>query len=197
MGAAVQRSYTLEQIEAGLTELAIWHGNVRQAERTLAERGLEIPKSTLQDWKTIHADRLAELQEQIVPQVRAKLAEVHEVISMRAGELTLKGLDRFGDELSKLEARDLAAAIRNISTTGAIAVDKASLLRGMPTEIRQTDSAEEILKRLEQKHPGMFVSKQADADIPEAEVVEEKPAEGAGGAVIADAHGRKRTGAST
>jgi hypothetical protein len=41
----------------------------------------------------------------------------------------------------------------------------------MPTEIRQTDSAEDILKRLEQKHPGMFVNSTAE-EITEAKVVE-------------------------
>lgn len=174
MGAAVQRSYTLEEVETGLVELAIWHGNVRQAERTLTERGLRIPFTTLQTWKTSHAERLAELQAQIVPKVRAKLAEQYEVIGMRAAELTLDSMDRLGDELKEIPARDLAAAIRNLSTTGAIGIDKASLLRGLPTEIRQTDSAEDILKRLQQKHPSMFVDSTAE-EIPTAEVVEASP----------------------
>lgn len=174
MGAAVQRSYSLEEVEAGLSALAIWHGNGRQAARVLKEQGLEIPERTLYDWRKTHADRLAELQEQIVPKVREKLAQQFEVIGMRSAELTLKSLEKYDDKLDGLEARDLAGAIRNISTTGAIGVDKASLLRGLPTEIRQTDSAEDILKRLAQKHPGMFVEGTAE-EIREAEVVSESP----------------------
>jgi hypothetical protein len=173
MGAAVQRSYTLEEIETGLVELAIWHGNSRQASRTLSDRGITIPYTTLDGWKKSHADRMAELQAQIVPQVREKLAQQYEVIGMRAGELTLASMERLSDELGEIPVRDLAGAIRNLSTTGAIGIDKASLLRGMPTEIRQTDSAEDILKRLAQKHPGMFVNGSAE-EIHEAEVVEEK-----------------------
>jgi hypothetical protein len=176
MGAAVQRSYNLEEIETGLAELAIWHGNAVQAARALKERGAEIPRTTLQEWKRSHADRLAELEAQIVPQVREKLAQQYEVIGMRAGELTLASMERLGDELGEIPIRDLAGTIRNLTTSGAIGIDKASLLRGMPTEIRQTDSAEEILKRLAQKHPGMFVDGTTADEQPriqEAEIVKD------------------------
>lgn len=181
MGAAVQTSYTLEQREAGLTALAIWHGNSRQASRTLKEQGLDIPHQTLQDWKRAHAERLAELTEQIVPQVREKLAQQFEVIGMRSAELTLKSLDKYDEKLDGLEARDLAGAIRNIGTTGAIGVDKASLLRGMPTEIRKTENVSDLVERVQQtekalreRYPSLFVDSTAE-EIPEAEVVEQQP----------------------
>lgn len=181
MGALATRSshYTTEEIEAGLLELACWHGNVKQAARCLNERGLEIPRTTLQGWKKSHAERYEAIQAEVVPRVRDRLAQQYEAIAQRSAELALEGLDQFGEQMTELPIKELAGAIRNISTSGAIGVDKASLLRGLPTEIRQTDSAEEVLKRLAQKHPQMFVDVTAE-EIPEVDAVEESPAEGAG-----------------
>jgi hypothetical protein len=48
MGATVQRTYSLVEIETGLLELARWHGSPANAVSTLAEQGIEIPKETLQ-----------------------------------------------------------------------------------------------------------------------------------------------------
>lgn len=183
----VRRStYSLEQVEAGLAALAIWHGNTRQAARVLKEQGIEIPRTTLQEWKKGYAERLNELTEQIVPQVREKLAQQFELIGMRSAELTLETLDEYGDKLKDLDARDLAGAIRNVSTAGAIGIDKASLLRGMPTEIRKTENVGDLVERVQQteralrdRFPNLFVEGTAE-EIPTAELVEESPAEGAG-----------------
>ena len=173
--------YSLEQIEAGLTAMAIWHGNSRQASRVLGEAGIEVPPTTLILWKNTHTERYAELTEQIVPQVREKLAQQFEVIGMRSAELTLDTLEQFSDEVKNLPARDLAGAIRNLSTAGAIGVDKASLLRGMPTEIRKTENVSDLVERVQQtekalreKYPSLFVESTAE-EIPDAEVVESEP----------------------
>jgi hypothetical protein len=49
MGATVQRTYSLVEIETGLHELARWHGSPANAVRTLKEeQGVEIPLETLQ-----------------------------------------------------------------------------------------------------------------------------------------------------
>lgn len=167
-------TYSVEQIETGLAAMAIWHGNRRQAARVLREAGTEIPESTLKEWVKAYPERYAELQAEIVPRVREKLAQQFEVIGLRSAEITLKSLDRFDDQLHELPARDLAGAIRNLSTAGAIGVDKASLLRGLPTEIRQNDSAEDVMKRLQAKHPGMFIEGSAE-EMTEAEVVGSSP----------------------
>ena len=44
-------------------------------------------------------------------------------------------LSQFEKDYSKLEPRDQAGAIRNVSVVKALNVDKAALLRGQPTEI--------------------------------------------------------------
>lgn len=171
MGAAVQRSYNAEEVEAGLMELACWHGNTRQASRTTG-----IPQQTLQDWKTRHADRLEALEAQIVPRIREKLAAQYEQIATRSAEIALEGLDQFATEMPSLPVKELAGAIRNITTSGAIGVDKASLMRGLPTEIRETRNADDILKTLSQKFPGMFV--EGSAEEMSQEIAEGQPAEG-------------------
>ena len=167
-------SYSVEQIEAGLAAMAMWHGNSRQASRVLKEAGLEIPHTTLVEWPKAYPERFQELREQVVPQVREKLAQMFEVAGMRGAELTIKTMEQFAEKADTLDTRDLPGAIRNISTAAAISVDKSSLLRGLPTEIRQNDSAEDVLKRLQAKHPGMFVEGSAE-EIPSVEVVGSSP----------------------
>ena len=44
-------------------------------------------------------------------------------------------LAKLGEDFEKLPPRDQPGAIRNISTSKAINIDKAALLRGQPTEI--------------------------------------------------------------
>lgn len=172
MGAVVRSHYSAEEIEAGLTALACWRGNSRRASAELAERGIRIPWRTLYDWRRMHAERLAELEEQVLPQIRQRLAREQEAIATQAARATLKLIQRVEQKADKLEPRDLATAVRNMEVTSATAIDKHSILHGLPTEIRQTDNAEDILKRLAQKHPGMFIEGTAE-EIPTAELVED------------------------
>jgi hypothetical protein len=179
VGSAIQNhNYSLEEVEAGLLELACSRGNSRRASAALAERGIKIPWRTLYDWKRKHVDRLDELEEQILPEIRKRLARDQEAIASQAARATLKLIQRVEQKADKIEARDLPGAVRNMEVTSATAIDKHSVLHGLPSEIRQTDSAEDILKRMQQKHPGMFIDSTAE-EIPEAEVVEEKPRRGA------------------
>jgi hypothetical protein len=151
-----KRTYKRLEVEAGLVALALWHGNARQASRTLAEQNIEIPASTLQEWKRSKADQLAELERTVVPQVRAQLAKQYEVVAMRSAEIAVDGLDRLADELHDVPIKDLGKTIQGITTAGAISVDKASLLRGLPTEIHETRSADDILKGLADRYPGLI-----------------------------------------
>lgn len=192
MGAAVQKSsYNTEQVEAGLVALASWRGNSRRASADLAERGITIPWRTLHDWRRTHSDRLAELEEQILPEIRKRLAREQEAIATEAARVTLKLIEKAAEKADKIEPRDLPGAIRNLEVTSATAIDKHSVLHGLPSEIRQTDSAEEILKRLAQKHPSMFVETTAE-EITDAEVVEEKAPKGRAVAAITHAPTPKR-----
>lgn len=178
MGAAVQHSYNTEEVEAGLIALAGWRGNARRASAELAERGIRIPWRTLYDWRRTHADRLEELEQQVLPQIRARLARDQEAIASQAARATLKLIQRVEQKADQIEPRDLPGAVRNMEVTSATAIDKHSILHGLPSEIRQTDSAEDILKRLASKHPSMFIDSTAE-EIPDAEVVEESPEEDA------------------
>jgi hypothetical protein len=171
MGATVQRTYDLKTVEAGLLALASWRGSPTNASRTLAEQGIKIPKETLQTWKKVHAARYHEIEAEILPHIRQALAAHQELIARRASEVALDMIELTATQMKEIPARDLPSAVRNMEVTAATATDKHSILHGLPSEIRQTDSAEDILKRLEQKHPGMFVNSTAE-EITEAKVVE-------------------------
>lgn len=172
MAGSVVTSYSAEQVEAGLMALAAWRGNARRASADLAERGIRIPWRTLYDWRRSHADRLAELEEQVLPQIRSRLAREQESIASQAARTTIKLIQRLEQRAGEIAPRDLAGAVRNMEVTAATAIDKHSVLHGLPSEIRQTDSAEDVLKRLQQKYPGMFIEGSAE-EIDDAEVVPE------------------------
>src|SRR5438477_10829597 len=99
MGAAVQRSYSAEEIEAGLHQLALCNRNAREAERRLALVGLRIPNGTLYDWRSTHADRLGEIEREELPKVRSRMAAQQAEVAELAAEITVQGLKRLREKL--------------------------------------------------------------------------------------------------
>ncbi len=141
--------YSEEDIERGLHALALSGGNASRAQRQLKAEGLTIPASTLEGWrKNTHADRYATIRYQVIPQIHAKLAEESEDLAAEYAKLELETIARFRKELPNLKASEAAGAARNIATSRAIAVDKASLLRGRPTTIVEHKTVEESLRKL-------------------------------------------------
>jgi Mrp family chromosome partitioning ATPase len=55
-------SYSLDDITAGLAELARQGGNARRASRSLGDAGRDVPESTLRRWRNSHADIYAEMR---------------------------------------------------------------------------------------------------------------------------------------
>jgi hypothetical protein len=77
---------------------------------------------------------------------------------------------KLAKDYKQLAPRDQAGAIRNVSTTKAINVDKAALLRGQPTEIvEHRQDVGELWAEFEAMSPGV-VNGEA-VEITDAEVV--------------------------
>jgi hypothetical protein len=57
-----RRTYTDDDITAGLAELARLGGNARRAARSLKGAGRDISESTLRRWKDVHAELYAEIR---------------------------------------------------------------------------------------------------------------------------------------
>lgn len=138
--------YKPEEIDRGLMELCI-HGDAKGAAQALKRDGITIAERTLQDWRHSRAERLAEIEQQVVAPTRERLARLSEQRAIQQDEVERVLTEQLLRLRHALKPGELAGAVRNISTAKAINVDKSSLLRGMPTEIRETRNADEILKR--------------------------------------------------
>ena len=119
-------TYDPAMVERGLLALAECNGNGRKAERLLKEDGLEIDFTTLYRWRNkLHVEQYERVQAEVMPKVRRRAVEDHMALSERYMEAEHLVLDRFVEEVPNLDKRDLSTGARNLSTSGAIHIDKA------------------------------------------------------------------------
>lgn len=146
---AKRRSYSLEDREAGLAALVLQAGSSTKAHQALKQQGLDVPQQTLDSWKTQHAERYAELQAHLAPKVADKIAAGAERLALMIEEAESKLIASMMDDLESMDAKEKAAALRNLSTSKALQVDKlSSPLRGRPTVIHQAQDAGQALIEL-------------------------------------------------
>lgn len=161
-----RHSYTREEVERGLIALAYANGNSRHAARMLKDTGMHIEHTVLWRWKNEnHADLYKELQERVLPDIRAAAAEKHMAQAEREIEVSREALERLAGKLDELPARDLPGAVRNLDTGAAIHRDKAAMLRGEATVItgKEPRDLKQVIRALKSK----------GVDFVDAEVVEE------------------------
>lgn len=150
-------TYDEEHIVAGLTELALCGGNAKITTQRLADKGYDIPRSTLDMWKRqTHPDRYVEIQQTLAPQIAEKIAAQAEEFAIDSATVEAEALAILRDKLSSMDAKDVAAALRNITTSKSLNVDKiASPLRGRPTQTIIHVSLEDSWRRLQQEIPAL------------------------------------------
>lgn len=143
----VKRSYTEEEQERGLLELALCAGNVR-----LASKKTGIPHQTLENWKShTNTERYERIQADIVPRLHARLAAEAERNALDAMDAQQLALAVTRQQLANGDIKDASGATRNLATTAGIMTDKAALLRGRPTAIIEQRSPDEILNSMAAK----------------------------------------------
>ena len=168
------RKYDTEQIERGLQQLALCDGNAAMAHRRLQALGQPtIPRTTLTGWLTSHADRYAEIQREIVPLIREGIARQNEALIIREGEIEGKLVERLDKRLEgepdAIPARDLPGAVRNLAVARGVNTDKASTLRGQPTEITEhRRDFVEIQRALEAKGISVEIVEGTAKELPPA-----------------------------
>jgi hypothetical protein len=150
-------TYTEPQILAGLTQLAICGGNARLANEHLTSLGYDIPAETLAKWRThTHPDRYQQIQQDLAPRIAEKIAAQAEEFIIAATEVEAEALAHLRSRLTELTPSEAAGALRNITTSKALNLDKvASPLRGRPSHITEVRGTEEILRSLAQKIPSI------------------------------------------
>lgn len=166
--ARVQRSYTDAEVVAGLTVLAEQHGSARKASEALAERGIDIPRSTLDRWRREqYPERYREVVQDTLPRIQARIAELNEDLAIRQSEVEGLLTDSLKEQAGDIQPRDLPGAIRNIATSRGINQDKAKLYRGEATQIvgNPVEEAADALAALRKK--GILIEGTAEEIPPE------------------------------
>lgn len=172
-----RRVYSQAEIDHALTALILNGGN---AERTADE--LNGPcGQTLLNWREKHSSRYQELQQTLAPRIADRIAAQAEELAVEIAQVEKQILEHLATKISDLDADKASAAIRNLSTSKALQLDKVSSpLRGRPTVIHETRTGDDLLRGLASK-VGMAVDSTAEP-IQDAEVVSgEIPLVGASG----------------
>lgn len=167
-----RRHYTDDQVDDALVLLSILGSPQRVAQELKKEWGEAPTESTIRVWRDHrHADRYLEIRKTVVPQIRQRLAARHEDMAMRALDRTEEALERI--DVEKIGHEDLGKTIQQLSVSAGIHDDKASLLRGMPTEIVAHMDIDENFDAISRIAPGLVVEGSASEVTPDdAEVVE-------------------------
>jgi hypothetical protein len=83
-----------------------------------------------------------------MPGIYDRIAEDSERIVQDLAELEAQLVDQLREQAGDLAPRDTAGAIRNVSVAKAVNIDKASVIRGRPTEIAAEADVTELLRAL-------------------------------------------------
>lgn len=144
--------YDSQQIESGLTALALCNGSSRLASERLALEGIEIPFTTLQSWKThIHKDRYLEIEKNVQNEVWARTARHWRRVIEKAADATAQAVDAASNAITAKESKDAAqyaTAAQRLSLAGGISHDKAAAADGRPSLITENRSLTELARGL-------------------------------------------------
>jgi hypothetical protein len=181
--------YTAEQIEVGLTAIALELGNCAAAARMLKQLDPDNAPDAqrLRDWKRAHPERLSEIRAEQMHRIKGKLADQHGDLAARNNELEQEALALLSDRVADMSDRDLINLVRTGSFASSQHTDKAQLLRGEATMIVQRElpevvralaakgiviegHAEEVQENGNDHEPA-----EAEGDAPEATAADHEP----------------------
>jgi hypothetical protein len=163
MAKRSRRIYTDAEVERALVAIALHDGNTRRAARVLKEQGLPIPRETLRAWPDKHEQLYSQVQAKVLPLVKAQTAEEHMELARYQMQVSRKLTERLDREANAVPIRDVSTAQRNLDVGSGIHTQRGAELRGEPqvVEYRNVDVIGNM-RRLREKHPGLFVDSTAD-----------------------------------
>ena len=143
---ATARRYKPEDIERGLTALALTGNSIRAAEQT------GFNERTIRKWREGHAQRYAEIQAGRAQIIEQACVEEFRQIIYEGAQGTRRAIHKARTALEDLsiDAKDASTTAKNLATAAAIATDKVLLIEGRPTSIVH-HQAESVLKQLDAK----------------------------------------------
>ena len=145
----IMKAWDLETKEVALREIAACDGSLKQAVEALAAKGIQAERGALKALKNYAMPaEYRRICTELASQKEEAQAAEHEYRARQALDAEEVYLRRAKKELPNVPARDLPGAVRNFATAAGIHSDKARVLRGQPTTITETRSAQDIVRRL-------------------------------------------------
>jgi hypothetical protein len=131
--------------QRGLLALALGGGSLRRA---AAMSG--ISENTLKEWRGRFREEYERVCRDVAPRLEAIVVNECYARVIALGELETLAMEKLEAALANNEipARDLPGALRNITTSKAINVDKILALSGRPTQVIEHRSMPAIYERL-------------------------------------------------
>jgi crotonobetainyl-CoA:carnitine CoA-transferase CaiB-like acyl-CoA transferase len=149
------RRYTSVEIDKGLSAYILCGDSAHKAVELLQSYDGKAPnRQTVTNWTESHADRLHELREELHPQIAKKIASDAEALALKLAEAETLITERLllAVQAGTLPDKELSGALRNVTTSKALQVDKlSSPLRGRPTVIHGNTDPAETLANLARK----------------------------------------------
>lgn len=145
------RRYSETDREEGLHAIALHGGSYKKAAKYLEDQGNPISENTLKGFRRNHPERYYEITKNVAPLIREKLAAKAESAAIELGDLEIKAMKKLEESLKSMEPQHVSQAMKNIITSKAIQIDKANVLRGMPSEIKEHRNPDDIFKAIGHK----------------------------------------------
>jgi hypothetical protein len=163
-------SYNYGDVELALRSLALNGANYQRTARELEQQhDLAINPQTLSKWhKVSFAQRYEEICADLKKEIGDRLSNQLISNAQDSAAVTQDIVARLHNEVNELETSELSRAAKDLTTVTGSSIDKAALLRGQPTEIRQDNSPEAIVEELRRLGVS-FGSKPIDGEAKELE----------------------------
>lgn len=163
-----RKNYTDAERDLAMAAYVRAGGHKDRAAEALAAAGTPVPPSTIYYWATqAETERLERIRQELGPQLKAEMAEMHQGLAVAAGEIEAKAITRLNEKLDQdeIDGKDLSAVMQRSAIATGIHGEKQLLYLGQPTQIIQR-KLPDVLRSLKSK--GLDVG-----DVIDAEVVEE------------------------
>jgi transposase-like protein len=133
------------RVTRALTALALTGGHPLRASEMC-----DVSSRTLYRWRIEKREEYERIRRDLAPQLEAISISELQAFVVQAAAAKMLALQKTTEalEADAIPARDLPAALRNITTAEAISVDKILALSGRPTSVVEHRSAGELVKRL-------------------------------------------------
>jgi hypothetical protein len=159
--------YSLEDVDRGLTAVALANGNTREAAKRLARERHRIPRGTLELWaRRTYAARYDELRAELVPKIHAKLATEMEDALRQGLEVQTIALAKTRERLEAGQSKDPAADTRSVATANGITAQHVRVFRDRPTALVATIDITDVARRLAESRPDVFSIDSTATELP-------------------------------